>query len=374
MEFLNEVQTALLFDKRISSLEQIVKIFLKTEADRGATFNVPEAKPGTFYRLYGATQRLMITLEYLDQPANTAVFQQALGSAFTSMACPDMRQRLAGHRSHILINVSHGVFGGVAKDPKIAAMFAAIGLKEGQSLPEFKTRLEVLTTLTRIAHHVASATIVHWTPCNNLLSGDAFKTLAGAGLPGPLYIHPFLFGTQKGAAGKPEIGIRTFGVRHFIGREILVEPTTLPWSANFEIILTLLRVALVEHGYIIPDGDVFGPEDGSQSYRVIHRTAQPGDVPLIEIIPLIHQEYGYQAPGYVKPPRIISDQLPPAELVPADAAARQILTDAWRRKRAMAEGIGGQFQVRAPAGETDAPAPPPSAGMLPRVFGRKRPA
>ncbi len=371
MQFLNEVQSALLFDSRLSSLEHMVAIFLKTEAERtGATFNVPERKPGIFYRLYSGAQRLMITLEYLDQPANIAVFQQALGSAFTSMACPDIRQRLAGHRSHILINVSHGVFGSVAKDPKIAAMFDAIGLKEGQSLPQFKARLDVLTILTRIVHQVAPARIVHWTPCNNLLSGEAFATLAGAGLPGPLYIHPFLFGTQKGADGKPHLGIRTFGARHFIGRELLVEPNVLPWAANFETILTFLRVALVENGYIIPDGDVFGPEDGSQSYRVIHHAAQPNDVPLIELVPLIHQQYRFQAAGYIKPPRIIDDRNPPAEVMPADVAARKIITDAWRQKRAMVEGIGGQFQVRAQGAQGGAPAPS-NDGWRSRLFGRK---
>src|SRR5689334_5477339 len=124
MQFPNEVQAALLFDRRVTSLEEIVRTFLKVEEARsGMVFNVPEVNPGVFYRLYGGDQ-LMITLEYMDHPAEMVVFQQPLASTVTGLLCPDMRQRLTASRSHILINVSHGVLGGVAKEPGIAAMLA----------------------------------------------------------------------------------------------------------------------------------------------------------------------------------------------------------------------------------------------------------
>jgi len=376
MQFPNEVQSALLFDRRVGSLDDIVRTFMKIEEARtGTRFNMPERKAGAFYRLFGGDE-LMITLEYLDQPANMAVFQQPLASAVTGRYCPDIRQRLTVSRSHILINVSHGVLGGVTNEPGIAAMLQQLGMgREGHSLAQFTRRLEVLALLTRIAHEISPAQVVHWTQSNQLLPGDLFEMFAGSGVPGALHVHPYLFGNAKCADGQPQIGIRTFGARHFIGREVLIEPHVLPWAANFETILALLRVATLQNGYIIPDGDTFGPEDGSLSYRAIHRDAEEGDVPLIELVPLMYREYGFQSDDYVPRDRVIDDASPPMLHMPADQEAKQNLVNEWREKRALAEGIGGRFEVRARGDGGGNPPPPPhplAPGRLPRVFGRKR--
>ncbi|MEP7007562.1 MAG: hypothetical protein ABI810_16385, partial [Sphingomonas bacterium] len=301
MQFPNELQSAIVFDQRIESLDQMVDAFTKVEETRsGARFNMIEAKPGIFYRLFGGGDELMITLEYMDKPANEAVFQQPLASIVTGTYCPDARARIQKSRSHILVNVSHGVLGNALQDSGIAAMLDEIGMpREGASLPQFRIRLQALALITRIICDVAPAELIHWTQSNLLFLPEIFTTLAGAGPPGPLHIHPFLFGNPRGASRNPEVGIRTFGARHFIGREVLIEPSVIDWGANFETILAFLRVATADKGYIIPDGDTFGPEDGSLSYRVIHRAATEGDVPLYELVPLMHRAQGFQSPDYV---------------------------------------------------------------------------
>jgi hypothetical protein len=344
------------------------------EARSGARFNVPEAKPGIFYRLYGGDQ-LMITLEYVDSPADMAVFQQPLASTVTGMMCPDIRERLTRNRAHILVNVSHGVLGGVASDPKIAALLRDIGMqREGGSLPQFMRRLDILGLISRIVCDKGGPSALHWTQSNQLFSGEAFDILAGSPAPNHLHVHPYLFGKARGAGGEPEIGIRTFGVRHFIGREILVNPSVLPWAANFETVMAFLRVATMDKGYIIPDTDTFGPDNGSLSYRVLHRDAEEGDVPLYELVPLLHREYGFQADDYVPRDRRIDDRAPPPALMPADQEEKQALANEWREKHALAEGVGGSFEVRA---RGDAPIPPPvtppRTPLLGRraVFGRK---
>ncbi len=164
--------------------------------------------------------------------------------------------------------------------------------------------------------------------------------------PSPLHIHPFLFGGKQEADGQTSVGIRTFGARHFIGREILIEPSTLPWAANYETILAFLRVATIENGYVIPDGDTFGPEDRSLSYRVLHREAEPDDVPLVELVPLMHREFGFVSDDYVPPERVFDDRMPPPDLMPADDEEKMELVNEWREKRQLAEGIGGRFEVR----------------------------
>lgn len=373
MQFPNDVQAALLFDGPVGDLEEIVRTFMRVEEARtGARFNLPEAKPGIFYRLFGADE-LMITLEYVDNPADVDVFRQPLASTITGILCADVRQRLMKNRSHILVNVSHGLLG---DSPQLAQLMREIGRPmEGQSLPQFMRRLDVCALIARIVCDHVPAQIVHWTQSNQLFPGEAFDALATMPPPGPLHVHPYLFGSAKPESGEPEVGIRTFGVRHFIGREVLIEPSILPWAANFETILAFLRVATMKNGYVIPDGDTFGPEDRSLSYRVVHRDAAEGDVPLYLLEPLMHREYGFEAEAYVPPERAIDERMPPAALMPEDDEAKMELVNEWREKRALAERIGARFEVRATGSGGGLPPsrpPAPGGGFGKRVvFGRK---
>ena len=374
MQFPNEIQAAVLFDRRVDCLEAAVRTFMTVEEARsGARFNVPEANPGAFYRLFGGDE-LMVTLEYLDHPADVNVFQQALASTVTGIMCPDIRQRLMTSKSHILINVSHGVLGNAAEVHELLRMLDYP--KEGHSLPQFQRRLDVCALIARIVGDHAPAQAVHWTQSNQLYPGELFNELAATPAPSPLHVHPYLFG-QAGSDGEAaRVGIRTFGMRHFIGREVLIEPNVLPWAANYETILAFLRVATLENGYAIPDGDTFGPEDHSLSYRVLHREAAEGDVPLYELVPLMHRKYGFVADDYVSRERVFDDRSPPVDLMPEGDDAKMVLVNEWREKRALAEGIGGRFEVRArdDAPQASPPAPsagPPGFGGRP-VFGRKQ--
>ena len=379
MQFPNEIQACLLFDQRVGVLEEVVRAFMRLEEARsGARFNVPEAKPGAFYRLFGGDE-LMVTLEYIDGPASVDVFQQTLASAITGIVCPDIRERLMKNRSHILINVQHGVIGNT---PEIMRMLQQINYPmEGASLPQFQRRLEVTALLSRIVCDHAPAQAVHWTQSNQLVPGEAFDGFASLPAPGPLHVHPYLFGSAKNADGQAKLGIRTFGARHFIGREIVIEPHFLPWAANYETILAFLRIATTKNGYVIPDGDSFGPEDRSLSYRVLHREAEGGDVPLYELVPLMHREHGFVADDYVPPERVFDDRMPPADLMPEGQEAKQELANEWREKRNLCEGLGGTFEVRArnPGGPNGTPPSRPGGPISPGggfvnrpVFGRKK--
>ena len=374
MQFPNEIQAALLFPGTMRDLETVVRSVLRILEARGAKFNVPEANPNKFYRLFGGDD-MMITLEYLEQPANLAVFEQPLGSPVTRIVTPDISHRLATHRSHVLINVSHGVLGGLDAGAEFASLFEQIGMRrEGATLLQFLSRLETGALLARIVGDHATPSAVHWTQSNQLMSGEAFEALAQLPAPSPLHVHPLLFDGGTSADGKPMASIETFGARHFIGREIEVEPSVLPWAANYETILAFLRVATLDKGYVIPDGDTFGPEDGSLSYRVIHRPEVPGKVPVYELEPLLHREYGFQSDGYVPRERAFDDRMPPPDLMPAGDGAKLELVNEWREKRALAEGAGGRFEVRSRDGRgpgATPPLPPPSPLPGPARFGQR---
>lgn len=401
MLYPNRIQAALLFDRPIADLEDMMRAFTRIEGIRsGAQFNIPEANPGRFYRLFSGAEELMVTFEYLDRPCDAALFRPALSSAFTGIATPDIRDRIARCYSHILLEVSHGVLAGVDEDPKIAAMFEAIGKpREGATQAQFARRLAVLSLMARVVTEHAMPLAVHWTQSDMLAGGELFDRLAeDTEAPGPLHIHPFLFGPPPAPGEDALVGIRTFGARHWLGREIIIQPNVLPWAANLETIFAFLRVATMTNGYVIPHGDTFGPEDRSLSYRVLHHEKganigydeqEPADMPLYELLPLKHLAHGFVAPDHVPDANVFEDRAFPAAIMPEDQDAKMALANEWAEKRKLAEGIGGRFEVRQRR-EDDAPPPPPAPppviapmpgqpalpsvsgrGLRRRVFGRK---
>lgn len=379
MQFPNEVQAAVLLTAPVLDLESIVRSFRSLlDAKTGAQFNVPEANPGKFYRLFGGDS-IMITIEFMPAPGRMEVFQQALQSPYTGLVCPDVRERLTRHTGMVLINVSHGVLGSVAQDPKIAGFLAEIGVgQEGANLPQFKQRLELCALAARFVCDHTEPSLVHWTQSNQLLPVEFFDKAAAMSVPSVLHIHPWLFGPGEEVDGKALAGIRTFGMRHFIGREVIVEPSEIPWAANFETVITFLNIALAKNGYIIPDGDTFGDEDRTQSYRVRHLEAGEGDVPLFELTPLFRKDFDFVAEDFAPFENKIDDRSPPPGVMPEDDGEAMVLANEWREKRSMAQGIGGDFEVR--TFETPPPRPtPPSdgsqaitgTGLRSKLFGRK---
>ncbi len=404
MQYPNRIQSCLVFDERIDVLEAAVRDFAKIEEMKsGATFNVPENNPGKFYRLFGDGE-LMLTFEYIEGSADPDAFRGPLSSTATGLLCPDIRERLSRSKSHILLEASHGALGGVEEDPKIAAMFEQIGRRRsGASQGEFERRLEVLALMSRIVTDHAMPSAVHWTQSDQLVAGETFDDFAAADAPGPLHVHPYLFGPKPQALDEHQlVGIRTFGARHWLGREVLVEPSPLPWAANYETILAFLRIATMVNGYVIPDGDTFGPEDRSQSYRVTYHeagetvddlAAEEGGVPLYKLTPLKHTDHDFVSDAHVPDENVIDDRGFPPELMPDEQEAKMEEANRWREGRRLAEGIGATFEVRARGGTHEAPpeppAPPPTQvsaptpsnpglpsvsgrGLRAKVFGRKQ--
>jgi hypothetical protein len=392
MLYPNRLQAALLFDRRVDTLDEMLRAFTRIEGMRSdARFHQSETNPGLFYRLFEGTEELMVTFEYCDRPADPAVFRAALGSPYTGILTPDIRERIARSQSHILLEVSHGVMGGVEENPEIAALFEQIGQPRSGATPaQFARRLAVLALMSRVAIDHAMPLAVHWTQSDLLVGGELFDRIAAdADVPSPLHIHPFLFGPRPEPGEPARVGLRTFGARHWLGREIVVQPNILPWAANLETVFAFLRVATMPGGYVIPDGDTFGPEDRSQSFRVLHHDAGAAigagvtaDLPLYELVPLKHEAHGYLAPDHVPEANVFDDRSFPPELMPDDQEAKRALANEWAQKRKLAEGIGGRFEVRqkgeagpaapprVPARPAPVIAPTPSQPGLPSLSGR----
>ena len=96
MLYPNRLQAALLLDRRIHDLEAIMRDFVRIEGMRSSvSFHLSENNPGLFYRLFDATEELMLTFEKLDRPADMGCFRAALASPYTGILTPDIRERLA---------------------------------------------------------------------------------------------------------------------------------------------------------------------------------------------------------------------------------------------------------------------------------------
>lgn len=379
----NRVQAALLFDRPVRDLDEIVRDFIRIEGFRsGATFNIPETNPDRFYRLFNGAEELMLTFEYLDGAPNLEAFAGALSSSFTELATPDIRERIARTQSHILVEAAHGVMSGVEDDTKIAAMLTQPDMpKAGATTAQFHRRLSVVGLMTRVSAERTMPLAVHWTQSDLLIGGEQCDALAAMEPPGPLHIHPHLFGPQPEPGETALVGIRTFGARHWLGREILIKPSMLPWAANYETILAFLRVATMANGYVIPDGDTFGPEDRSLFYRVLHHDAgadigyaecEPAEIPMYELVPIRHLAHDVMTPDHVPNATILDDRAIPVAMMPVNQDAKMPAADDWAAGRMINEAVGGRFGGCAIGDAGEPPMPLPEKPFVP-VLAPTRP-
>lgn len=371
--FPNTVQSAVLFEKRGFfsrgsgiQLEELAKAYFELQAARsGHRFNIVEHDAGKVIQFYGGTD-LMIRLEFMASPANAAVFAGTLSSPFTRMALPEAGKIIEAHGTHLLINVRTGVLPELP--PHLAAMVSEAGIKEGYSWAQFRQRLETCATLTSLAHNIGKSSLVHWTQSNMLLKPSVVESMANEKVPTLFHVHPRLY--QEGEAnGAPNVGFMTHGVQHFIGREIVMQANPIPWVENYQAALAFLSLAVTENGYIIPDGDNFGVEGGDFSYKVKHiaetnsgEAATPGH---FELDLRYSQKHKYQSPRHAVNGPVIDTANPPSDLVNTANPTDQEMMEEWQRKRALAERVGGQFQVTAPASVAA------SQASGPRVFGKR---
>ncbi len=296
MLYPNKVQTCILLNDRFGDLEAVVNevrgIF---QSSVGLDFAVPEARTGYFYHLFGQQDDLTITFEYVEDFADVACFTQALDSQVTAIFCPEIRQRVATHKSYILINIWHGVIGGVEDDPKIAAMFKAIGrAPAGATIGQFNNRLNALRMISHVVCDFAPATAVHWTQSNQLFSAEMFVDLVKKNAAIPIAVHPNLYGYHADAQGRHKLGVKSFGIQHFLGREVFIKPNIIPWHANYSAICTFLEMALLRDGVVTANNFVMTPEDRSFGYQCIHHDdPDEGDAPEYELVPSWHKDYDF---------------------------------------------------------------------------------
>jgi len=128
----------------------------------------------------------------------------------------------------------------------------------------------VIGLLAAMATEISKPTLSHWTHTDVLARPQTIKNFMCDASPNPLHVHPLPFRGPGTTQDQGIAGVQTFGAAAFIGREIRVRPTEVPWGEAYQHALVFIALAIHKNGYVIPDGDTFGDESQSFSYRVHH--------------------------------------------------------------------------------------------------------
>ncbi|MEM6857980.1 MAG: hypothetical protein AAF559_08920 [Pseudomonadota bacterium] len=327
MKHPHRIQAAVLLDARFDDLDEVSRGFLRLcEMKSDAAFTIAEHHPNRFVRLTGGSDNLVASFEYVNAPPAPSVLEAALSSPVTSLLSPGLPERVAAAPAHILLEVSPSAINTV-EEPQ-AHMPEASNL----GAHAFNQRLETLSLMVRMTIDHTNPCAVHWAQSDQLLDPETFEGMATLGFPGPLAIHPRLFGVlgedelgaddqasqEDAASAAPhEVGILTFGAAHWLGRELRVPPSPIPWTAAYETLLAFCELAKMEGGTIIPDGDTFGPEDASEVWRVHHLNAEagpdgePSAAPaLYELVPLRHDACQFIAADFARSSSVLSVRQP----------------------------------------------------------------
>ena len=345
----NALQVALLYDSADPiDLDALQAAFLKSESNvPGYSYNVIEADGRTYFRCFERDSDVMVFVEWVNRPTARANFNTALGSVFNRIAVPDAAARIDRHRGLLLINVHHGA---MPQTGEIQALLAKMGMGQvGQSLPQYQERLRVMGLLAAMATEIRKPTLSHWTHTDVLAGPQAIKHYDAS--PNPLNVHAMPFRGPGTTQDQGIAGLVTFGAAAFIGREIRVRPTAVPWGDAYQHALGFIALAMHKDGYVIPDGDTFGDESHSFCYRV-HHTAEPflnagKQIPCYELEPLLNREHKFQSPGYVTRDRLVNIDAPQPEYLQLKGRAGKDVVAEWKAKRRMAERVGGSFEVKA---------------------------
>ena len=350
VKFPHLVQAALLFDdENPLDMAALAQSFMSSEASNGIDYTTAiDTNPGIYYRLYG-TNQVMVTLEHVPGKAQAPLFEAALSSYFTAMTTPDARERIARHRSHVLVSVHHGV---IPPIPEFTKVMQELELPQaGNSLPEYKQRLAVCSQIAQQANRMGEPSLIHWHVTNHLLPGNAFAWLVDQPAPSLLHFHPLVYDGGRRADGEQLGGLMTGGAANFIGHEIHLLPSLVQLPDVLNVVTTFLTLAAMDKGYVSPELGEFGPDDNAYKYRVRHvpEGGKSGefDGPLYELKLLHWGGVANAPPDDIAPQRNFDDRAVPPRIQKPLAARQPCIAMEWRASRMMAEAAAATSEARA---------------------------
>ena len=190
-----------------------------------------QAKISENVLLLGQDDYIMIS--QIGKPLSRDGFSKTLLSPFTQMTFKDASDKVFEHSGYYMISVSQGV------------PMPDLGGALGNLMAEVKgtNNPGILVKYCVYNHRVIKALIpqllpsaVHWCQSNMMVRPSEYMQRYGSSdFPGGLLVHPSYFSSRKIVDGKQVIGMRTFGMSHFLGKEYLFpeEPVDPSWLHDF---------------------------------------------------------------------------------------------------------------------------------------------
>ncbi len=298
--------------------------------------------------MYDGANDVMLTIELMPCRAQDSVFKQDLAFNFNLLLAPDAADRIKRHKSHILINVHHGVFPDLSANAGLMEKIS--GVLPGQTTHLFQKRVAIAEHVAALINEKAPISLVHHVTFNVLVPGDHFARFVQMPIPHVLHLRPYVYSAERHANGSLMYGYVTMGASFFIDREIYMAPTHIPWLEAITILLDFVHLAMPDIGYIIPDGDTFGPLDESWNFRISHvptgEKIDDFEGPLYRMDLVMHKATNFEATSYVKPVRTFDDRNIPKDLKADIGRSLPEFEQNVRSKREMAEKAGNILQVR----------------------------
>ena len=214
-----------------------------------------------------------IQIDQSDNPISHAGFAEALGSQVTALFNPEVAAAIKRHRKHTFVTITNGVpmpdMSYLRKKANNSAMNDVLnGLQRPFKPDHYEFAIKLLKVIGGLYCKDGSATAVHWCQSNQLLSRQRFMSVVTDDQDLTLRVHPVRFGSGKSVNGSNCIGLRTFGAKTLIGREILFDESPINFIMLYQRALQFIAMAQAS-GSVIPHNDSFGI-DNTEIIRVRH--------------------------------------------------------------------------------------------------------
>lgn len=275
-----------------------------------------------------------IKVDLVREPANAALFTDALQAPLAVGQPTNFSELIANHKEYVLLTAGSGtgIFNGEHL-AIIAKMGLDVGFGETESRDEMELRLKVLHMTTLYLCTYAQPDMIHWTQSQQLSIGENYLKFIDDEFPLFLLMNPFLY-----AGDKPgEVTARFLGSEQVIGTRLMLNSTSLS-------IPDIVGVGLIMAEYcraidsIPEDGNTMGREE--EWIAQVHKQPATEDAPTgITTLTILSHKNLDTAPSAPTPPQPAARPKAPRTAPSGAMTSEQALRDAYLNKASLSNRI-----------------------------------
>lgn len=249
-----KMEAAVLLGESFGELQAILRDFTRiAQMKSGTQFAIHEERPEFLVRLSHEQSGLHLAFEYQPGPPPAETYSSALASPASSARCPDIGRRVSAALGLLTCSVELGE--SLANSPDETSE---------PSRPDpvtLQLQIETLSLMVRVACDHCPALAIHLPQTELLFTPETFEALAVEAAPDParpmalpaaLTVHPILIPEASDEAASSELdpreasdpreaGFVTIGLTPWLGYEVAVPPSPIPWKSALAAVLEFAR-------------------------------------------------------------------------------------------------------------------------------------